>query len=111
MSARTPAALRVYAGLLAAHLATVKDEDYPAFAYTLTHGRAALATRVRVAAADKEQARAALEALAEDQECPVAEFLSPGAEPSFAGLPRRVMTLPAYPWERRRYAPPAAERP
>ncbi|MEU6177755.1 polyketide synthase [Streptomyces coeruleorubidus] len=111
VSARTPAALRVYAGLLAAHLTTVKDEDYPAFAYTLTHGRAALAARVRVAATGREQARAALEALAEDRECPVAEFLDPGAEPSFAGLPRRVLTLPAYPWERRRYAPPAAERP
>ncbi|GGW18034.1 hypothetical protein GCM10018980_54000 [Streptomyces capoamus] len=107
LSARTPSALRASAALLAARLDTVKDEDYPAFAYTLTHGRAPLAQRVRVEAADRERARDALRALAEERDCPAVTTVEPGAEPAFAELPRRVLGLPAYPWERRRYAPPS----
>ncbi|MEU2059733.1 polyketide synthase [Streptomyces sp. NPDC013455] len=109
VSARTPAALRAYAALLADRLATVEDEDYPAFAYTLTHGRAALATRVRVAAADRAQARAALLALAADRECPQVTPVDAAAPRGFAELPRRVISLPAYPWERRRCAPAAPD--
>ncbi|MFI1647766.1 polyketide synthase [Streptomyces avidinii] len=109
VSARTPAALRAYAALLAGRLAGIKDEEYAAFAYTVTHGRSALATRIRVAATDRHRAAAVLTAVAEGLLPPEAEEVTAGAEPGFGELPRRVLDLPAYPWERRRYAPRDAE--
>ncbi|MER6313594.1 polyketide synthase [Streptomyces sp. NPDC001581] len=105
VSARTPAALRAYAARLAGRLAELKDEEYAAFAYTVTHGRTALATRVRVTAADRHRAAAVLTAVAEGLAPPEAEEVAAGTEPGFADLPRRVLDLPAYPWERRYYAP------
>ncbi len=111
VSARTPAALRAYAARLAARLAGVKDEEYAAFAYTLTHGRTALATRIRVEAPDRHRAAAALTAVAEGAAAPEVREVAAQEAPGFADLPRRVADLPAYPWERRRYAPFDAERP
>ncbi|MFD6227327.1 polyketide synthase [Streptomyces sp. NPDC060232] len=111
VSARTPAALRSYAARLAARLAGIKDEEYAAFAYTVTHGRTALATRIRVEASDRHRAAAALGAVAEGLTPPEVREVAADTAPGFADLPRRVLDLPAYPWERRRYAPFDAERP
>ncbi|MEW2581886.1 polyketide synthase [Streptomyces virginiae] len=111
VSARTPAALRAYAARLAARLAGIKDEEYPAFAYTVTHGRTALATRIRVEARDRHGAAAALNAVAEGLNPPEMREVAADTDPAFADLPRRVVDLPAYPWERRRYAPFDADRP
>ncbi|MFJ8568484.1 polyketide synthase [Streptomyces sp. NPDC093514] len=109
VSARTPAALRAYAALLAGRLAGTKDEEYAAFAYTVTHGRSALATRIRVTAGDRHRAAAVLGAVAEGLLPPEVEEVAAGTPPGFGELPRRVLDLPAYPWERRRYAPRDAE--
>ncbi|MFI8342705.1 polyketide synthase [Streptomyces sp. NPDC085639] len=109
VSARTPAALRAYAALLAGRLAGTKDEEYAAFAYTVTHGRSALATRIRVTASDRHRAAAVLGAVAAGLLPPEVEEVAAGAAPGFGELPRRVLDLPAYPWERRRYAPRDAE--
>lgn len=109
VSARTPAALRAYAALLAGRLAGTKDEEYAAFAYTVTHGRSALATRIRVTAGDRHRAAAVLGAVAEGLLPPEVEEVAAGTPPGFGELPRRVLDLPAYPWERRRYAPRVAE--
>ncbi|MGW6782384.1 MULTISPECIES: beta-ketoacyl synthase N-terminal-like domain-containing protein [unclassified Streptomyces] len=111
VSARTPAALRSYAGRLAARLAGIKDEEYAAFAYTVTHGRTPLAARIRVEASDRHRAAAALAAVAEGLAPPEVREVAADAAPGFADLPRRVVDLPAYPWERRRYAPFDAEHP
>ncbi|MFI5763607.1 polyketide synthase [Streptomyces sp. NPDC051563] len=105
VSARTPAALRAYAARLAGRLAELADEEYAAFAYTVTHGRSALATRIRVEAPDRHRAAAALTAVAQGLTPPEVEEVPTGVAPGFGDLPRRVLDLPAYPWERRRYAP------
>ncbi|RSS44929.1 polyketide synthase [Streptomyces sp. WAC08241] len=107
VSARTPEALRTWAALLADRLASVKDEDYPAFAYTLTHGRAPLATAVRITAGDRTEAAALLRSLAGDAVPSTVAELPAHRAPGFTDLPRRVLDLPAYPWERRRHAPTA----
>ncbi|WP_234331958.1 polyketide synthase [Streptomyces sp. NRRL S-87] len=125
VSARTPEALRTWAALLADRLASVEDGDYPAFAYTVTHGRAPLPTAVRITAGDRDEAAAALRSLAggvvpptgeasptdavspADAASPAVAGLPAHRSPGFTDLPRRVIDLPAYPWERRRHAPPA----
>ncbi|MEU3049766.1 beta-ketoacyl synthase N-terminal-like domain-containing protein [Streptomyces sp. NPDC006984] len=107
VSARTPDALRTWAALLADRLASVKDEEYPAFAYTLTHGRTPLATAVRITAGNRTEAAAALRSLSGDAASPAVTELLTHRAPGFLDLPRRVLDLPAYPWERRRHAPPA----
>lgn len=107
VSARTPGALRTWAALLADRLASVKDEDYPAFAYTVTHGRAPLATAVRITAGNRAEAEAALRSLAGGAVPLTVAELPAHRAPGFTDLPRRVLDLPTYPWERRRHAPPA----
>ncbi|WP_261558214.1 beta-ketoacyl synthase N-terminal-like domain-containing protein [Frankia tisae] len=97
VTARTPDALRVLAARYRDRLATLPDEAYPAFAYTATVGRARHPVRARVLAAGRPEAVAALDALATGT--PVE---SVGDE--LANLPRAVVDLPHYPWERRRYA-------
>ncbi|MFE1897177.1 beta-ketoacyl synthase N-terminal-like domain-containing protein [Streptomyces yangpuensis] len=109
VSARTPAALRSWAGRLAVRLAGIKDEEYAAFAHTVTHGRSALATRIRVEASDRHRAAAVLSAVAEGLAPAEVREVAADSAPGFADLPRRVVDLPAYPWERRRLAPFAAE--
>ncbi|MFG2337325.1 beta-ketoacyl synthase N-terminal-like domain-containing protein [Streptomyces yangpuensis] len=111
VSARTPAALRSWAGRLAVRLAGIEDEEYAAFAHTVTHGRSALATRIRVEASDRHRAAAALSAVAEGLAPAEVREVAADSAPGFADLPRRVVDLPAYPWERRRLAPFAAEHP
>ncbi|MFE9422259.1 SDR family NAD(P)-dependent oxidoreductase [Kitasatospora sp. NPDC006697] len=107
LSARTPQALRELAGRYQAHLAG--GGDYPAFAYTATEGRARFAVRARVTAADPAAAGAALGALAAGEESAAVAFPEAGDTGGFEALPRRVADLPAYPWQRERFAPEGAE--
>ncbi|MEU8382819.1 beta-ketoacyl synthase N-terminal-like domain-containing protein, partial [Streptosporangium sp. NPDC048865] len=70
ISARTPEALRALAGRYANRVAGLGPADYPAFAYTATHGRARHDVRARVTAADPASAAAALRALAAGESSP-----------------------------------------
>ncbi|HSV68388.1 MAG TPA: SDR family NAD(P)-dependent oxidoreductase [Mycobacteriales bacterium] len=109
LGARTPEALRVLAGRYADKLAGVPAADYPAFAYTATAGRASQPVRARVEAADPGAAVAALRALAGDETSPAVTVTENApASPALAELPRRVLDLPTYPWQRQRYAPDLA---
>ncbi|MFD9066999.1 beta-ketoacyl synthase N-terminal-like domain-containing protein, partial [Kitasatospora purpeofusca] len=113
LSARTPEAVRALAGALHGRLAGLPDGSYPAFAYTAGAGRARHRWRARIAAADRAAALRALSGLAEGG-TPSGVVLAEreqhdreGADGGFAGLPRAVLDLPNYPWQRRRYAPEA----
>ncbi|WP_306192441.1 SDR family NAD(P)-dependent oxidoreductase [Streptomyces sp. MK5] len=114
ISAKSQQALRELAGLYAARLGTLADEDYPAFAYSAT-ARAQYTVRARVDATDKDAAAAALTALAHGDPSPAVTLTEAAAEDrgaaGLAELPRRVTTLPHYPWQRRRHAPEAVTAP
>ncbi|MDJ0463793.1 type I polyketide synthase [Streptomyces sp. H27-C3] len=120
LSAKTPEALRARAAQYAEHLAAIDPADYAAFAYTATAGRSRLEAGARIAAADPATAAAALRTLAAGEPSPQIT-LTQGRESAgddlVAALPRRLLDLPAYPWQRRRFAPeqlapaPAAETP
>jgi acyl transferase domain-containing protein len=110
LTAKTPEALRVLAARFRERLTTLPGDEYSAFAYTATSGRARHEVRARIAAVDKVAALEALDALARNAPCPAVQL---GAnEATRDELPRRVVTLPHYPWERAHYAPqaPAASR-
>ena len=110
LTARTPEALRQLAARYAEFLEDLPAADYPAFAYTASQGRARHKLGAYVAAAAPQPARAALRQLAEGTGSPdVVPFEgSPDVEVT---LPRRVLGLPHYPWQRRRHAVrPAASR-
>jgi len=103
LSAKTGTALRELARRYARRLADLPAESYPAFAATATLGRSRLPEGGYVEAPDAAAAIAALEAIAAGGTLP-----SDGPAPDG---PRGVpVGLPAYPWQRRRYAPdpPAA---
>ena len=104
ISARDETALRALAGSLADRLAGLPDADYPAFAYTATHGRSRHAVVAGIAATDRDCAQTALRAIADG-----------GAIPSTVEgtviATRRVVDLPNYPWQRQRYAPEAPSAP
>jgi acyl transferase domain-containing protein/acyl carrier protein len=106
ISARTEEALRALAARYAGRLGELAPEDYGAFAYTATFGRARHALRARIAAADPAAAIAALSALAEGRPSPAVTVIE-GEPAGQADAPatRRVIGLPAYPWERSRHAP------
>ncbi|MFJ4091479.1 beta-ketoacyl synthase N-terminal-like domain-containing protein [Kitasatospora sp. NPDC089913] len=115
LSARTPEAVRALAEALHGRLAGLPDGSYPAFAYTAGAGRARHRWRARIAAADRAAALRALRGLAEGG-APSGVVLAERAQHDrdeadggFAGLPRAVLDLPNYPWQRRRYAPEAPE--
>ncbi|MFI0241430.1 SDR family NAD(P)-dependent oxidoreductase [Streptomyces sp. NPDC016845] len=114
ISAKSQAALRELAGLYAARLATLGDEEYPAFAYSAT-SRAQYTVRAHVDAAGKDAAVAALTALANGDASSAVTLTEAAAEGRDAAgrpeLPRRVTTLPHYPWQRRRHAPEAVSAP
>jgi acyl transferase domain-containing protein/acyl carrier protein len=109
ISARTEAALRSVAADYARRAAELGPGDYSAFAYTATAGRARHQVRARIAAPDLPSAAAALTALAAGTPTAAvtfAESADPGTAPHPAArLPRRVIGLPSYPWQRQRYAP------
>ncbi|MFG2910094.1 SDR family NAD(P)-dependent oxidoreductase [Kitasatospora sp. NPDC048286] len=102
ISARTPQALcelaNRYARRAAELLADTGEDAYPAFAYTASQGRARQEVRARVTAASLAEAVEALRALASGGP-------AEPAEQDLAPLPRRIVDLPAYPWQRRRHAP------
>lgn len=109
VSARTPAALRTYAAALGDRLLELDDADYPAFAYTVSQGRERHSWSARVEAAGRTAALAALRAVAAGETEPRRRDPAQDADTP-AGPPRAVIDLPAYPWQRRRYAPASAER-
>lgn len=118
LTARTVPALRELAGRYHDRLETVSPEDFSAFAYTATHGRARHAVRARVEAAQLASARAALHALADgtpSAPVTVIEAAAVAGTPADNGerLPRAVLDLPHYPWQRRHHAvePEAAAEP
>ncbi|RKN47289.1 polyketide synthase [Streptomyces hoynatensis] len=110
LTARTPEALRQLAARYGEFLDDLPEADYPAFAYTASQGRTRHKIGAYVAAPGPARARAALRLLAEGAASPdVVPFEgAPGVEVT---LPRRVLGLPHYPWQRRRHAVrPAAPR-
>ncbi|WP_329623815.1 SDR family NAD(P)-dependent oxidoreductase [Streptomyces sp. NBC_01255] len=112
ITARSEDALRAWAGRLADLVAELPEDAYPAFAYTVTEGRARHAVRAGITAGDPAAAATALRALA-DGTASEAVRLDGTASPDTSAtgavaLPRRVADLPAYPWERVRYAPETA---
>ncbi|MFE2060292.1 SDR family NAD(P)-dependent oxidoreductase [Streptomyces sp. NPDC059446] len=111
ISAKTSGALRSRAAQYAERVASLDPADYPAFAYTATAGRSRLDVRARISAADPETAATALRALAAGEPSPrltLTEGQGSGGEDPSAGLPRRLVDLPGYPWQRRRFAPEQA---
>ena len=110
VSARTPAALAELASRYAEHLATLADADYPAFAYTATHGRTRLARTAWVEATTRT---AAAEALADLEGHPAVRLLD-DVEPlpwKAAPADRAVATLPTYPWQHVTQVVPAPGNP
>ncbi|KQX16706.1 hypothetical protein ASC82_00070 [Streptomyces sp. Root431] len=101
ITARSEDALRAWAGRLADRVAELPEDAYPAFAYTVTEGRARHAVRAVITAGGPADAAAALRALADGT-------AAPETTAAASALPRRVADLPAYPWERVRYAPETA---
>ncbi|RSS53113.1 SDR family NAD(P)-dependent oxidoreductase [Streptomyces sp. WAC01280] len=101
ITARSEDALRAWAGRLADRVAELPEDAYPAFAYTVTEGRARHAVRAVITAGGPADAAAALRALADGT-------AAPETTAAATALPRRVADLPAYPWERVRYAPETA---
>jgi acyl transferase domain-containing protein len=108
IAAKTEAALRLLAQRLCGRLTALGPDEYGAFAYTVTSGRERHEIRARVAAADKAAALVALKALAEGVPSP---GVTVGAAGSFGdlppgwALPRQVIDLPGYPWQRQHCAP------
>lgn len=112
LSAKAPQALRELAHRYHARLAVMEDADYAAFAYTATEGRARHSHVALVSATDRATALTALRAIADGA---VADTVTEGMDdhiPSpYQPLPRRVVELPTYPWQRRHFAvdPPTAD--
>ena len=113
LSARDPEALRALADAYHDRLAGLAAAEYPAFAYTATEGRARHRLRARVLAEDPATASKALRALAEGLPSDAVTIVANGSVPNgddlgeavlVAPLPRAVVDLPHYPWQRRRYA-------
>ncbi|WP_225650905.1 beta-ketoacyl synthase N-terminal-like domain-containing protein, partial [Streptomyces solaniscabiei] len=108
VSAKTEEALRARAAQYAGALEALPAADYPAFAHTATAGRTPMDVHATVTAADPRSAAEALRALAEGRTVPEVAVIEGGGAPDVAGpgLPRRVVDLPPYPWQRSRFAPP-----
>ncbi len=105
VSARSPQQLQTMASAYRASLATLEDSAYPAFAYTATFGRARQSERVFIKASTRLEALAALSSLAEGTSSPA--VLS-GADITVidpATLPRQIVSLPSYPFDRQDHAP------
>jgi acyl transferase domain-containing protein len=108
IAARTEPALRQLAHRLRGRLARLAPDEFGAFAYTVTFGRERYGIRARVAATDKVAAVAALKALAEGAPSPAVTLLdSDSSSDVLPGgvLPRQVIDVPSYPWQRQQCAP------
>jgi acyl transferase domain-containing protein len=95
ISAFSESALRALAG---AYADAVSDVDYAGFCYTTTFGRTRLPCAWWVSAGDNASARDALAAVASGHQHPAVG--EPGTAPE---LPRHVVDLPGYPWQRKDY--------
>ncbi|MFV2083645.1 SDR family NAD(P)-dependent oxidoreductase [Micromonospora sp. LOL_021] len=104
-------ALRVLAARYGRRLAELRPEQYAAFAYTVTAGRTRHAVRARVTAADPAAAAAALSALSDGTDAPTVQVYEGDLPTALPDLPRQVVELPHYPWQRQRYAPPVESGP
>ncbi|MGF1428116.1 beta-ketoacyl synthase N-terminal-like domain-containing protein [Kitasatospora sp. LaBMicrA B282] len=104
LSARTPQALRALADAYRQRLGELTDDQYGAFAYTATHGRARHPHRARITAPDPATARAALTALATGTPTAAVTLTTDDTPAPAADLPRTVLDLPHYPWQRRHLA-------
>ncbi|MBF9068418.1 type I polyketide synthase [Streptacidiphilus fuscans] len=105
LSAATPGALRQLARRHEEALRAATDADYAAYAYTVTLGRSRQAVRARVAASDRAAALKALAALAAGTPDASVTLVDDATPEALTSLPRQVLTLPAYPWQRQRHAP------
>lgn len=105
LSARSPAALRDLAARCAVSLARA-GAAYAAFAHTATHGRTRHAHTVWVEADGAAAAITALQAVATSADHPAVTVLEPSQPlPSPQGrIPRRVVSMPTYPWQRASHA-------
>ncbi|ROO62112.1 acyl transferase domain-containing protein [Micromonospora sp. Llam0] len=111
ISAGSRPALRELADRYGRRLADLRPEQYAAFAYTATAGRTRHAVRARVTAADPAAAAAALSALADGSDAPTVQVHEGDLPTALPDLPRQVVELPHYPWQRQRYAPPVESGP
>lgn len=107
ISADSQAALAALARRYAERLTSLPADDYGAFAYTATAGRTRRRCTRWIDAADASAARTALSALAAGAHHP---RILPADESVMdcPSLTRSVISLPAYPWQRRRYSIRAA---
>ncbi|MGW6599927.1 SDR family NAD(P)-dependent oxidoreductase [Streptomyces sp. NPDC055036] len=108
ISAKTPEALRALAGRYADRVSALGQESYAAFAHTAGAGRTRHEFRAQLTCADVESAAGALRALAAGEpraDVTLAEGAAPEADHLGDALPRDVIDLPAYPWQRTRHAP------
>jgi acyl transferase domain-containing protein len=106
VSARGPEALRELAARYRDRLADLPDASYPGFAYTVSEGRARHSSRARITAGDRAAALTALTELADGRPSvavSVATGAGLGAGEAAGALPRAVVDLPNYPWQRERY--------
>lgn len=112
ISARGPAAASELAARYRDYLAGSDPEDYPAFAYTATHGRTRLQHAMWIDAASHAQGLAAAAAVASGREHPAVRLLGQSAplpwQPS--DEERSVISLPAYAWQHSSYVIPIEER-
>ena len=111
ISAGSRPALRELADRYGRRLAELRPEQYAAFAYTVTAGRTRHAVRARVTAADPAAAAAALSALSDGTAAPTVQVYEGDLPTALPDLPRQVVELPHYPWQRQRYAPPVESGP
>lgn len=97
VSADNPAALQALARAYEDRLAKLEAADFPAFAYTATHGRTRRPQAVWIEADGPASAREALAGLSEEH--PRVRVLDP-AEAIDSTVERAVISLPTYPWQR-----------
>ncbi|TRD17803.1 type I polyketide synthase [Palleronia caenipelagi] len=109
LSARTHAALAELAGLYAARMQSVKAKDYPAFAWTATHGRTRHDVGAFIRADAPDAARDALLALSDGRSDPrVVTGADASALRDADVSPRQVLDVPGYPLSRTLCAPETA---
>ncbi|WP_027487387.1 type I polyketide synthase [Allorhizobium undicola] len=105
ISARSQGQLASLAADYRQRLEALDDSAYPAFAYTASFGRARQPERVFISAKNRSEALAALAVLAAGGSSPA--ILTGPAIPAIdpASLPRQVVSLPGYPFDRQQHAP------
>ncbi|TWD44826.1 acyl transferase domain-containing protein [Agrobacterium vitis] len=110
VSARSQEQLQALAKAYHASLEELNDGAYPAFAYTLHFGRARQPERVFIKAESRAQALEALSLLAEGKSSAAIVSGADFATWDAGTLPRQVVSLPSYPFDRQRYEPEKAAK-